>query len=1156
MKQTGHLGRSVVRPEENSLENMVFNHANGRAELFRKEFQLLDFGSTGLLSEARFKAALRNAGFSAPGHMIQKAIKMTANYKANAIDYEKFLRICGLADNEGRSLGDTSKVGDSSLGASKGASPTRRVRGPNAEHEAFEMPDQFLTSTENAMRRTIAEETQPDAVRPAGVRTLKTPPSSHTNDPVVPLLASASLQGAMNKQELEGPCHRRSASSRAIEDHGSDKKRMKLDGSIGTAQKIFADHLSARGNISKTFRTRFDIKNKGYIDEKDFIFGLRYSGLPSELISDKESLVLFTEATKHKPEPKMTLGDFERLLTRTENIDTVSCFDLSRNRGNDHQSQSHFIGDDYREVAKRVSKATADVERDIGLMEQYPEELDREIKEHRRQTGRVCPENSQVPAQAPVSVPSQPPKPKSEPEPERESDKQQPKVAHNMNTEERTWDAKSESAQSEQSFRFSTADISNVSQYGGSSCRAVDASDVPLIPPTVPDDVLVNTLRRKIQTAIEEKYPSKQAAMVAASSPSRSISDASVFQFLHKLLPDATDHQIKLVMEHVQGNDATKHSSQHMDVDRDDASYYHRDTLDRSGKAPPIHSSTSVTAPSDITTASRKRAASARANTYSDLFAPPDEECSRKKREDDAIWAKVTESKTTAGRIIGDAPDSVSLGSSVSTAALSQQQQRQNRRYSEGSRRDHISVIMNHKASMDYKDPSYTGMSTANTYKKCDSSGLMSAISTSNAPQSPSERRAARRAKSSIDNRSRYNSETLEATTKHVQEPISGTPRGFQNIKKSLLEGMHGKKVALAECIVTAAAKSKDAYDFRTFISDFTNKQLDSRQLDTLVRCSLDPDTQKISAERVLRNLNLTTEGLYNLPTISHASGDLSDGMVLQPAYRQSLSKTQSARPGSAASALHGTVLESYINNEACVATPKMIDDSIPRGKYERFVNRQDSTSSRYENSADPNDTARTTIQERITKSNVLACYEDVPSTEVIKDRGSTIAVPTFNSHSVHDAMTTVDQSAHQSTLIRADQEFYSRTGSRPRSSSTRRESDAPLSHSVMDGFSRKSMDDPDARVVRRHSDIRQRHTDIFGAPESSNFHTMGSSKRHYHTERTNDRSVVGLEISQVEDGGMGASGCEAASFHRPSSAAPSSRNLITFEGFTEKDSK
>lgn len=148
------------------------------------------------------------------------------------------------------------------------------------------------------------------------------------------------------------------------------------------------------------------------------------------------------------------------------------------------------------------------------------------------------------------------------------------------------------------------------------------------------------------------------------------------------------------------------------------------------------------------------------------------------------------------------------------------------------------------------------------------------------------------------------------------------------------------------------------------------------------------------------------------------------------------------------------------------------------------------------------------------------------------------VAMPSFNSHGVHDAMTTIDQSANKSTLQRADQEFYNRTGSRSRASSTRRESDAPLSHSIMDGFSRKSMDDPDARVVRRHSDIRQRHTDIFGAPETSNFHTMGSSKRHYHTERTNDRSIVGLEISQVEDGGL------TASNRRPSSAAPSSGNI------------
>ncbi|ESU35822.1 Hypothetical protein DHA2_154649 [Giardia duodenalis] len=1125
MKQTTHLGRSVVRPEENGLENMVYNHANGRAETFRKEFQLLDFGNTGLLSEARFKAALRNAGFSAPGHMIQKAIKMTANYKANAIDYEKFLRICGLVDNEARPSDDLSRIGHNSLSISKSGSPRKKARGLSADHDVLEMPDQFLTSTENALRRTIAKENQLDAIRPAGVRTLKTPPSSHAGDSAVPLLASASLQGALNKQELEGPCRRRSLSSKASEGRASDKTYLKLDGAAGTTQKIFADHLSARGNVSKTFRTRFDIKNRGYIDEKDFIFGLRYSGLPSELISDKESLVLFTEATKHKPEPKMTLVDFERLLTRIENIDTVSCFDLSRDRGPGHDSESCFMGDDYREVAKRVSKGTADIERDIALMEQYPEELEQEIEEHRRQTGRSHRENPQLPAHMPAARPE--------------------------------LDAESDHVQSEQSFRFSTTDGSNVSQYSGSSYRTTDTNDrVPLIPPSVPDNVLVDTLKRKIQVAIENKYPSKQAAMVAASSPSRSISDASVFQFLHRLLPDATDHQIRLVMEHVQGNDAAQHSSEHMGIDAASLprqqSCSKSDALETSTKNLPIDSAV------DITTVSKKRSVSARANTYSDLFAPPNEECSRKRREDDAIWAKVMESKAIAERAMEDVAISTPVDISVSMQPQPQpqaQQRQPSRRYSEGTKQDHISVIMNPKADTDYRAPSYTGMSTANTHKKCDSSGLMGAITTSVTPQSPSERKANRRAKSSVDTRSRYNSEALEATIKHVQEPVSGTPRGFQNIKKSLLEGMHGKKVALAECIVTAAAKSKDAYDFRTFISDFTNKQLDNRQLDTLVRCSLDPDTQKISAERVLRNLNLTTEGLYNLPTISHASGDLSDGMVLQPAYRQSLSKTQSARSGSAASVLHGTVLESYINNESCVKTPQMIEDFAPRGKYDRFVNRQDNTSSRYENSTNPHDKARTTVQEQMTKSNVLACYETVSSKDIIEDRASAVAMPTFNSHRVQDAMTTLDQSAHRNALACADQEFYSRTGSRPRADSTRRESDTSASHSIMDGFSRKSMDDPDARVVRRHSDIRQRHTDIFGAPEASNFHTMGSSKRHYHTERTNDRSVVGLEISQVEDGGLTAS-VGAASYRRPHSAAPSSRDITAFEGLTEKGSE
>lgn len=125
------------------------------------------------------------------------------------------------------------------------------------------------------------------------------------------------------------------------------------------------------------------------------------------------------------------------------------------------------------------------------------------------------------------------------------------------------------------------------------------------------------------------------------------------------------------------------------------------------------------------------------------------------------------------------------------------QQRQSSRRYSEGTRQDHISVIMNPKADTGYRAPSYTGMSTANTHKKCDSSGLMGAITTSVTPQSPSERKANRRAKSSVDTRSRYNSEALEATIKHVQEPVSGTPRGFQNIKKSLLEGMHGKRLRL-----------------------------------------------------------------------------------------------------------------------------------------------------------------------------------------------------------------------------------------------------------------------------------------------------------------------------------------------------------------------
>lgn len=139
-------------------------------------------------------------------------------------------------------------------------------------------------------------------------------------------------------------------------------------------------------------------------------------------------------------------------------------------------------------------------------MEQYPEELEQEIEEHRRQTGRSHRENPQLPAHMPAARPE--------------------------------LDAESDHVQSEQSFRFSTTDGSNVSQYSGSSYRTTDTNDrVPLIPPSVPDSVLVDTLKRKIQVAIENKYPSKQAAMVAASSPSRSISDASVFQFYTGCFP-------------------------------------------------------------------------------------------------------------------------------------------------------------------------------------------------------------------------------------------------------------------------------------------------------------------------------------------------------------------------------------------------------------------------------------------------------------------------------------------------------------------------------------------------------------------------------------------------------------------------------------------
>lgn len=71
-------------------------------------------------------------------------------------------------------------------------------------------------------------------------------------------------------------------------------------------------------------------------------------------------------------------------------------------------------------------------------------------------------------------------------------------------------------------------------------------------------------------------------------------------------------------MEHVQGNDAAQHSSEHMGIDADSLprqqSCSKSDAFETSTKNIPIDSAV------DITTMSKKRSVSARANTYSDLL--------------------------------------------------------------------------------------------------------------------------------------------------------------------------------------------------------------------------------------------------------------------------------------------------------------------------------------------------------------------------------------------------------------------------------------------------------------------------------------------------------------------------------------------------------
>lgn len=271
----------------NELEEAILAYTHGYADNLRQFFLQNDKAKTGQLSDILFRRALRSIGIHGPVELLNRAIEEATDLKSGLIDYEAFL----------------------GLFAFKGDIPPEAERGTS-------------TIVHSRYVGNYAELDSQKSKRPSSRSA--TNQRQHHDEP----LNLADVEGDPLPQEevIAGAPSSRSTFNlqEEMRKAADDLKRMQSETNteFQVGLKLIATQVLQKGSCVKVFRTKFDRNHKGNIGVQDFLLGVRYLGIPSDLISNDDLVEIFQSYCTE--DGSISVIEFEAMVNAGEDTKDVT----------------------------------------------------------------------------------------------------------------------------------------------------------------------------------------------------------------------------------------------------------------------------------------------------------------------------------------------------------------------------------------------------------------------------------------------------------------------------------------------------------------------------------------------------------------------------------------------------------------------------------------------------------------------------------------------------------------------------------------------------------------------------------------------------------------------------------------------------------------
>lgn len=499
-------------PVKNALEVM----AQTSPVSLREAFRSADSHLINPMPEARFRRALRTLGTSLNNSIIDHAVRFSYNKKTNLCDPRKLFGELGLMEETPQSSPRPSAAVREELCGPEDTAAGALVSPPEQDLDvsALAVPDQ---PQEQRTVRFNESHNVSGLLRDSPSR--RAPGSKAARQTLQSTLSASSVRSLYSFFPVDSgcittplpseskSCKRRSEASHTtavssiVRDRIKSPLKVLPDGAaLAPAMQIISELVATKGGATKAFRTRFDLQGRGALSQDDFLFGVRYLGVPSDAVTDDEARRLFAQYAADARAPTggargkrfMKLAEFDRLLAEASTLDAHV---RTRN-----------------EARVRLAKSTRLPEYDVEALKEAQAAAERR---------------------------------------ERES--------FESSLASKALDASAARASASASVSAVQGPGDDLSRLGSSlHTRDIAVESRALLHATRAgcDDSLTSSLvaeavTHKIAEVLGSKYKSAADAYVQASGPSKTVTKESLTRFVHKVVPTLSETVISGVIDHV-----------------------------------------------------------------------------------------------------------------------------------------------------------------------------------------------------------------------------------------------------------------------------------------------------------------------------------------------------------------------------------------------------------------------------------------------------------------------------------------------------------------------------------------------------------------------------------------------------------------------------